>query len=256
MDSSGKPAGRSASKRTLEQSVTTGDAQMTDASFGEVFRSTDARRLIRRDALMIFGFLLLAASCFHRNGPLGMDRWVLRGYVASKGSLTFRIAEAFTTFGSPGVVVVLGVLAAVLVWFRRRSLPWAVACLAAPGAAGLVEATLKIVIGRPRPLTAALTGESGNGFPSGHAAGFAAFACVLAFVLEALQPNQRRRIGLSLAALSISALMALSRVLVGAHYPTDVVGGLLVGVVTADIVAFLACNWSGFEQNLRGRKAL
>lgn len=200
-------------------------------------------QVISRDAILIALFLGLAAMCWHQSGPLGVDRWLLGNYVPTRSTLVFKIANVLTSLGSPGVVVVLGFGLAALVWLRYRSMPWAVASIFSPGIAGAAEAVLKLVIARPRPITAALTGEGGNGFPSGHAAGFAALAIIAAYVVTACGPGLR---GVMLArvprpfllAAAVSLAMALTRVFVGAHYPTDVLAGLLVGIVSADVVAF------------------
>ena len=205
-----------------------------------VLGSTDARRVARRDIAAFVVFLALTALCFHRQGTTSIDRSLLGGYRPTKSSIVFRVANALTLMGSPGIVIALGVVAAVFVRFRKGSAAWAVACLAAPGIAGVVEATLKIVIARPRPITAALTGESGNGFPSGHSAGFASLVFAVAFVFTAGSPAHRGSVKWFLAAATASLSMALTRVLVGAHYPTDVLAGLLVGVVSADLTSFAA----------------
>ncbi len=203
-------------------------------------QSTDAQRVIRRDAAFAVAFVAIAVGCTRRLGATGFDRLLLGGYVPSKTSMVFRTAEVLTDLGSPVAVATLGVMAAVLVWVRHRSLSWAVACIAAPGVAGVVEATLKAAIGRPRPSTAALTGEGGNGFPSGHAAGFAALVFVVAFLLAERRPVRMKSNGLFVTAGCAAVVMAVTRVVVGAHYPTDVVAGVLVGVVAADLVALTA----------------
>ena len=220
-----------------------------------VLGSTDARRVARRDLVLFVVFLALAALCFHRQGTTSIDRSLLGGYRPTKSSIAFRIANSLTLLGSPGFVIVLAVVAAVVVRFRQGSAVWAVACLAAPAIAGVVEATLKIVIARPRPITAALTGESGNGFPSGHSAGFSALVFAVAFVLSVRSSEHQGSVKLFLAAATASLVMALTRVLVGAHYPTDVLAGLLVGVVAADLTAFVARHSSALAEARHDHRA-
>jgi membrane-associated phospholipid phosphatase len=206
----------------------------------QLLRSTDARRTLRRVLSTIVAFAALAGWCFHRRGPTSLDTTLLHGYRAVRTSFVFRVSDVVTLIGSPGAVVILGVAVAVFVWIRHRSIPWALACIAAPGIAGVAETVLKVIVARPRPGTASLTGEAGNGFPSGHAAGFTAFAFIVAFAFA--NRHRRRTRQLFICALGTSLTMALTRVLLGAHYPTDVIAGVLGGVVVADVVAFFARN--------------
>lgn len=86
---------------------------------------------------------------------------------------------------------------------------------------------LKNLIQRPRPWETAaflhnLVTETDTSFPSGHTS--AAFAFALALTRS---DTARRR--LKIAAVAVAVLMALSRLYVGAHYPTDVLAGALVG---------------------------
>jgi membrane-associated phospholipid phosphatase len=206
-----------------------------------VWSAPDLRKVLTRDGFAMVLFLALAIPAFHHLGPTSIDRHLLGNYVPRAGSGTFRAANLLTLAGSPGVVIVLGVAAGMVAWLRFRSPVWGLALLAAPGIAGVVESTLKVLIGRSRPVTASLSGESGNGFPSGHAAGFCAFAFILVFGIAAKSQRAKSTgIAMVLVAAFASIVMALTRVLVGAHYPIDVLAGILVGLVCADIVALVA----------------
>jgi undecaprenyl-diphosphatase len=66
-------------------------------------------------------------------------------------------------------------------------------------------------------------------FPSGHTAAASAMAAALLFV--------NRRVGF--AAVVTAALVALGRILVGVHYPTDILGGLIVGTAAFALVRVL-----------------
>ena len=96
----------------------------------------------------------------------------------------------------------------------------------------VVNTLLKELIGRPRP-TDALVNVTGNfhyqSFPSGHVVFFVeffGFLLFLAFVL--LKPGVLRRLLITLTAVLI-ALVGLSRVYLGAHWPSDVAGAYLAG---------------------------
>jgi undecaprenyl-diphosphatase len=135
--------------------------------------------------------------------------------------------------GSNGLVFV--VVGAVLALLWRR--PWfLVALLAAAAAAAGLSYELRQWIGRERPPLVypepkPLVGVPHSGaFPSGHAA--TAFAC--ATVLAWASPRLR------IPAFVLAAAIAWSRVYVGVHWPLDVLGGALLGVLVAIALLKLA----------------
>ncbi|MER5587181.1 phosphatase PAP2 family protein [Streptomyces asoensis] len=138
--------------------------------------------------------------------------------------------SAYSTYG----LALFAVLMAVGWWHaRRRGAAASVAALAVPFAvvaAFGVDAALKLLVREDRPCRSlrvttleACPAPGDWSFPSNHAAVAAAAAVALLFV--------SRRLG-AVAGLSAVA-MALSRVWVGAHYPHDVLAGIVVGAVAA-----------------------
>lgn len=98
------------------------------------------------------------------------------------------------------------------------------------------NALLKGLVSRPRPyeafsdLTALVGRPMGASFPSGHTG--AAFA--FGWVVFRTMPK-----GYGIAALFIAVLMGLSRLYVGVHYPTDVLGGLIAGILIGELMVRL-----------------
>jgi membrane-associated phospholipid phosphatase len=88
----------------------------------------------------------------------------------------------------------------------------------------------KEIIERPRPLIPEtgflIPADSKFSFPSGHALIVSAGAATVLSLFR----GSRRKLSISLALALESALVCISRVYVGGHYPLDVIGGILLGV--------------------------
>jgi undecaprenyl-diphosphatase len=112
----------------------------------------------------------------------------------------------------------------VLAVLRRRAQPLFLVALADAAAEGITD-VLKHAIGGRRPHLAhpLVSLPHSASFPSGHAA--TSFAC--ATVLSVLAPRAAP------AFLLLAAAIAYSRLYVGVHWPLDVVGGAVLGCVTA-----------------------
>ncbi|MGN6560006.1 MAG: phosphatase PAP2 family protein [Candidatus Nitrosocosmicus sp.] len=98
-----------------------------------------------------------------------------------------------------------------------------------------IGAIAKQVIERPRPIIPVndflIPADSEFSFPSGHALIVSAAAAVSL----ALFRDNKKKLTLSLIFTLEAALVCISRVYVGGHYPFDVIGGILLGVGVASV---------------------
>ena len=152
--------------------------------------------------------------------------------------------KAITFLGNGGWFwIVLGIA---LVLFRKTR-PVGITVLAALAIGALItNVCLKNWVARVRPydysvLIHALVGpEKDFSFPSGHTC--SSFAA--AFVCWKMLPRQY-----GAAAMILAALITFSRLYVGVHYPTDVLGGLMIGIVSA----IAACHLTGKAASLKNK---
>jgi undecaprenyl-diphosphatase len=128
------------------------------------------------------------------------------------------VALGLTQLGAP----LLLEIAAVVIAFRvRRKL--AAYVLVTVFGAELLSTLLKEAVSRVRPCVDAASCPGTSSYPSGHATGAAAFWTVVAvLLLPRLGPR-------AWALLAVPLVVAASRVLLGVHYLSDVLAGLLVG---------------------------
>lgn len=133
-------------------------------------------------------------------------------------------ARWLTHVGDPAVVTVLTFLIAAAL--ARRNGKAAVYVLVVRAVAVAFDTGLKAAVGRARPVLAhPVAHASGHSFPSGHSLGTAALWGSVAVLVW----NAGRRRVATLTAVGVPVVVATTRVLLGVHYVTDVVAGLLLG---------------------------
>jgi undecaprenyl-diphosphatase len=98
----------------------------------------------------------------------------------------------------------------------------------------LVEYGLKMVVGRTRPtIVPHLMDAGGSSFPSGHSFNSAVVYIAMALAFAALSPRRSVRWTIVACAMLLTLLVALSRVWLGVHFPTDAIAGWLGGTAWA-----------------------
>jgi len=143
-------------------------------------------------------------------------------------TLSTQVLRLLTQLGGAVVLVPLALLVAVVE--ARRNRPVSVVAFLALTVGGqfLVANLIKGIVDRARPNLDRLTGFSGPSFPSGHAVAAAATLAAFALVI-----GRRRsvtvRAWLTGVAVGLAVAIAATRVLLGVHWLTDVLGGLALG---------------------------
>jgi len=108
------------------------------------------------------------------------------------------------------------------------------------GSSWVLAIGVKVLVGRPRPPASlwALTPDSSGSFPSGHDT----TACVVIVVaLMAFRGASRARVVAVAVAVVFAMAVGVSRVYLGDHYPTDVLGSWLV-VAAASMLVWVLCD--------------
>ena len=149
-----------------------------------------------------------------------------------------------TLMANTGTVVFLTVAAVIALAVRRR---FAEAVLVAVVVAGgqALGTLFKFAVVRQRPPTSgALIRVPGSyAFPSGHALAAVLLYGVLAFLLARSVRSRATRIVVALAAVALIALVGLSRVYLGVHWPSDVVAAWALGGVWLAVCAVVYLRW-------------
>jgi undecaprenyl-diphosphatase len=185
--------------------------------------------LAHRSALLLlfFGVLLpllafgLIAEDVIEHQAFAVDHWLPLWLHGHAGPGFDRLMLFVSFVGSVTVMAPLDLLVAViLLWRRQRraAVFWALAV----GGAALINSIVKHLVQRVRPeLWVSIAPETSFSFPSGHAMASMAFAVALV-VLASRTPARR---GALLGGILFVALVGVSRVYLGVHFPTDIAAG-------------------------------
>ncbi|HYG11604.1 MAG TPA: phosphatase PAP2 family protein [Pyrinomonadaceae bacterium] len=207
-----------------------------------------------RYSIVLLAFAVLAYYA-HANAYFAWDRAIAHR-IQSLRSPALDALMYFVSYVGYGarpyaiaVATALGFLFA-----RRRSEAYAL--ILSTAGSGILNRTIKMLIARPRPAAPDVNVfrlHEGKSFPSGHVTFYVCYFGFLFFVAYVLLPKRTfaRRLALTLTSLMI-ALVGLSRVYLGAHWPSDTIGAYFLGGLWLGLSLYVYGRWkerSTFHQD-------
>lgn len=149
-------------------------------------------------------------------------------------------AEHLANLASTKTALIVTIVAAVVLLVRRHWRGAIALTLVFPVTQVAVQ-LIKLVVERPRPAgNAALTDAQGFSFPSAHSATSVAVYATIAFILIRASRHGHSRVAIASMATALVLAIGFSRVLLGAHYPTDVLAGWTFGALVASLCWLIA----------------
>jgi len=174
---------------------------------------------------------LLLARVWASDGPTAFDSEITRWFVNHRTPAWTDAMRIITWLGSSVVVIPLAMVVIVALLIGRQRWLALFVALAVSGAS-LLSALAKDVIGRDRPpVDLRLQQAHSSSFPSGHSTQAAATYFALAIVVTVLSQSRPLRAVTWTVATIIVVLVGVSRVYLGMHWATDVLGGWMLGSV-------------------------
>ena len=195
------------------------------SGFGRALFKRLSLALLATVALLV-AFIEIASEMLEGE-TLGVDRRLSLWVHGFEGPALDVVMESATALGEVWVMALLVALLAAWTAYKER-VKLAVTLALVTCSCGALNTTLKLLFQRARPtLFEKITAPQSYSFPSGHAMGSIVVYAMIAFVLSRLYPALKWPV-YALAAVLI-ALIGLSRIYLGVHWPSDVLGGFLAG---------------------------
>ncbi|MEO7000445.1 MAG: phosphatase PAP2 family protein [Ktedonobacterales bacterium] len=195
-------------------------------------------RITKRGTALLIGYVIALAAVVglslaaHAFSVLPGDLGFSLELQESRYPAIFDLMYGISLFGYLPWSVIVEVAALAILWLLRLRIEaiFLALTLLADGLGGLI----KLLVDRHRPsasLVHVSTTLSSPGFPSGHTVHYTVFfGFILYILLVNFRPSWRRNLLVTICALLI-ALIGVSRVYLGEHWLSDVVGGYLVGAL-------------------------
>jgi len=193
--------------------------------------------LVAGALLAIAGTLAFAelGEWVHKGSTQAFDVAILRWLGAHHTPALTTMATELTPLGTGIVVLTIVGVSTLFLWHTEHRVSAQLLLTAVAGGIILNNA-LKLVFNRSRPdVFEWLTTASSSSFPSGHAMSATICYGTVAYLVARLQKHHWSRVLTLCVAALLIFLICLTRVYLGVHYPSDVIGGIVVGLA-----------WSGF----------
>ena len=174
--------------------------------------------------ICLIGFLALAEEVFHQeimNGDIVGYDIVSKLF---KFNVSTPIAKFITNFG--GAIFVISLTT--ILFFVIKDKKIGISIIANLGIVTILNQIIKFIMQRPRPTEFRIIEETGYSFPSGHSMVSLAFYGYLIYLIYKYINNKHLKRTLIIILSVLICIIGVSRIYLGVHYTSDVLGGFLI----------------------------
>ncbi|GAK48585.1 membrane-associated phospholipid phosphatase [Secundilactobacillus oryzae JCM 18671] len=185
---------------------------------------------------VLFGWLMILVM--NKSGILDLiDTVVQRLVQDNESALKHGLFTLISGLASPTMTIVWTLVLAFLLWGFKYKIPalWALCTLLG---GDVIAKIVKEVVQRARPFDH-LAADDGFSFPSGHVFGFFILVALLWILVVPMMQNHLNQIYLRAFMILLLFLVAMSRVYLSAHYPSDTVGAMLLAYAWIQVAEWL-----------------
>lgn len=196
-------------------------------------------------------FVVVTVMVYKNSILIGTIDSVLQALIGegNQGSFGHHLMVLISFLGSPKMDILWTLIIAFFLWGFKFKIPalWALATVFGGDVLGFI---IKHIVKRSRPAQH-MAKDSGFSYPSGHVLGFFLVAAVLFLVVIPLIKSNSKRVICQLLLVIFIILLAVSRVYLNAHFPSDTIGAMLLGYTWLQIAEALYRSWAPHMANWR-----
>lgn len=202
--------------------------------FGAIAAFLTVGLVLAAGAVSIFAIL---ANAVLTGWTQAFDESALHWFAQHRTTALDKVMIEITSLGTGVVLIMIVAIAALFLWLTNHR--WSAYVLLIGVLGGkLVNTALKGIFDRPRPSVVDwVTDVYSPSFPSGHAMSSMVVYGSVAYLVGRLEPSPRLRRAIWVLATLVILAIGVSRMYLGVHYPSDVIGGYIAGFAWIALVA-------------------
>ncbi|MGM0847387.1 MAG: phosphatase PAP2 family protein [Bacillota bacterium] len=197
--------------------------------------------------LFIYGFSEIAEGLLE-NEVESFDTAIIDFFISIESSGLDQFFVFITELGSVWFITTASIITILVLWLKLKDKWGILFFILAIGAGGLLTKILKTFYERGRPSINPEIDAVGFSFPSGHSMGSLIFYGFLIYLVIRSGLSLAAKWTISTMAVLLFVLIGISRIYLGAHFPTDVLAGQLAGGFWL-ILCILALEWVNWQSS-------
>lgn len=182
--------------------------------------------------IFILTLIFLIIGILVRNTSEGIlfDKMILDLIDREADSILFQIMKFVSFIGSAYFLIPFMIMVMAYTIYKKKYYILKLLAMSTLGSY-VVNFIMKNIFSRTRPLDYFLVEQGGLSYPSGHSMVTMTFYMTLAYIASKNIKDKNKKKWIYLFAYTMIILMGISRLYLGVHWPTDVIGGYLIGYV-------------------------
>lgn len=192
--------------------------------------------------LILFILCIVITTLVVTDSTYVFDNNIYNFIISFKSDSMTKIMKCITFFASTKTIVIMALLSLLLLLKKYKGTLYLAITLIC---STIINCTIKPIIKRARPLHEYLVVENTYSYPSGHAMAAMTFYGFIIFLIIKSNLNRSVKVFFVTILSLLIILIGISRIYLGVHYPSDIIGGFIISGLILTLSIYLINNYGG-----------